>query len=299
MQLLGYSDVNFSGDYTDSIIKNALLAIKDEEGNQIYPNGIDDLDKYFLNYFSDLDGVKYTSLYELPEKDVRIMFGGAFKGQSQGNCLDIRETNVAIAKLGYDFFNNNLFTVFGEETKEVSDQDSKYSLGSYMRNEAPSELNDQLKDAFNEVEESTTLIKTKLNGPNTTNSYQSYGFGLQLGFKLAVQSYKVYTNYIDVDGKVIAEQEIELNKFSGDEYTTLQKNIEGYELVRIDGEKSGVIQDKDVVVTYVYEFVMGEGGEEFDVVQTGSEIDYSLMSSAAITLSLVALAVISKRKKNN
>ena len=44
---------------------------------------------------------------------------------------------------------------------------------------------------------------------------------------------------------------------------------------------------------------MGEGGEEFDIVQTGKDIDYSLMSSAAITLSLIAIAVISKRKNNN
>ena len=297
-ELLGYRRLH-SGDYTDAEINTALLNVKDAEGNQIYPNGIDDLDKYYLNYFSALDNTTYNSLYELPEKDVVIIFGGAFKGEGQGNRLGMRESNLAVAKLGYDFFNNNLFTVFGGDTKEVSDQDSKYSLGSYMRDEAPSELNDQLKEAFNEVEESTTLIKTKLNGPRTTNSYQAYGFGLQLAFQVAAPSYKVYTNFVDVNGKVLADQVAEFNKYTGEDYITYAKDIEGYELVRVDGEKSGVIQDKDVVVTYVYEFVMGEGGEEEkEVVQTGSEIDYSLMSSALITISLIGIALYSKKKNN-
>ena len=42
--------------------------------------------------------------------------------------------------------------------------------------------------------------------------------------------------------------------------------------------------------------IYGEG--DTDLVQTGSEIDYSLMSSALITLSLIGLALYSKKKNN-
>ena len=138
-------------------------------------------------------------------------------------------------------------------------------------------------------------------GPYTTNAYQSYNFGLSLGFKLEADSYKVITNYVDVEGNVLAEQVIESYKFTGDEYTTEEKTFEGYELVKVIGDKTGSIEDADVEVTYVYEFVMGEGGEDFtdeELVQTGSEIDYSLMSSALITLSLIGLALYSKKKNN-
>ena len=167
-----------------------------------------------------------------------------------------------------------------------------------MRDEAPSELNDQLVEDLTNIKENSTVIKMQWNGPYTTNAYQSYSFGLSLGFKLEADSYKVITNYVDVEGNVLAEQVIESYKFTGDEYTTEEKTFEGYELVKVIGDKTGSIEDADVEVTYVYEFVMGEGGEDFtdeELVQTGSDVDYTLMSSLLITITLLVFAF----RKNN
>jgi hypothetical protein len=286
-----------SRDCTDEKIENALLKIKDKDGNLKYPNGIKDLDKYYLDFFSNRDGKEYNSLYELSEEQVAVIFGYILD-YSTGYATGIRETNEAVARLGYDYFNNNLFTVQPEESKDTSDPDSKYSLGSYMRDEAPTELNDQLADDFTDIKENSTVIKMQWNGPYTTNSYQRYSFGLSLGFKLTTETYKVITNYVDVDGNVLAEKVIELDKIDGDEYTTEEKVFEGYELVKVIGERNGTIEAADVEVTYVYEYVMGEGGEEEkEVVQTGSEIDYSIMTSAFITISLIGLAIYSNRKE--
>lgn len=283
--------------FTDEKISEALLKIKDEEGNLVYSNGINDLDKYYLDFFSKRDGKVYNSLYELTEEEVAIIFGYRL-GYDTGYTVGLRETNEKVARLGYDYFNNNIFTIQPEAAKETSDPDSKYSLGSYMRDEAPSELNDQLVEDLTNIKENSTVIKMQWNGPYTTNAYQSYNFGLSLGFKLEADSYKVITNYVDVDGNVLAEQVIESNKFTGDEYTTEEKSFEGYELVKVIGDKTGSIEDADVEVTYVYEFVMGEGGEDFtdeELVQTGSDVDYTLMSSLLITITLLAFAF----RKNN
>ena len=283
--------------FTDEKISEALLKIKDEEGNLVYPNGIKDLDKYYLDFFSKRDGKVYNSLYELSEEEVAIIFGYRL-GYDTGYTVGLRETNEKVARLGYDYFNNNLFTIQPEDAKATSDPDSKYSLGSYMRDEAPSELNDQLVEDLTNIKENSTVIKMQWNGPYTTNAYQSYSFGLSLGFKLEADSYKVITNYVDVEGNVLAEQVIESYKFTGDEYTTEEKSFEGYELVKVIGDKTGSIEDADVEVTYVYEFVMGEGGEDFtdeELVQTGSDVDYTLMSSLLITITLLVFAF----RKNN
>ena len=283
--------------FTDEKISEALLKIKDEEGNLVYPNGIKDLDKYYLDFFSKRDGKVYNSLYELSEEEVAIIFGYRL-GYDTGYTVGLRETNEKVARLGYDYFNNNLFTIQPEDAKATSDPNSKYSLGSYMRDEAPSELNDQLVEDLTNIKENSTVIKMQWNGPYTTNAYQSYSFGLSLGFKLEADSYKVITNYVDVEGNVLAEQVIESYKFTGDEYTTEEKTFEGYELVKVIGDKTGSIEDADVEVTYVYEFVMGEGGEDFtdeELVQTGSDVDYTLMSSLLITITLLVFAF----RKNN
>ena len=283
--------------FTDEKISEALLKIKDEEGNLVYPNGIKDLDKYYLDFFSKRDGKVYNSLYELSEEEIAIIFGYRL-GYDTGYTVGLRETNEKVARLGYDYFNNNLFTIQPEDAKATSDPNSKYSLGSYMRDEAPSELNDQLVEDLTNIKENSTVIKMQWNGPYTTNAYQSYSFGLSLGFKLEADSYKVITNYVDVEGNVLAEQVIESYKFTGDEYTTEEKTFEGYELVKVIGDKTGSIEDADVEVTYVYEFVMGEGGEDFtdeELVQTGSDVDYTLMSSLLITITLLVFAF----RKNN
>lgn len=284
-------------DYTDELIKEALLNIKGENGELKYPNGIQDLDKYYVDYFNKMNNTNYTSVYELSKEDIGIIFGS----ELGSNDTTIKETNKVLAKLGYDYFYNALITVLPEdyEVKEC-DPETNYSVGDYMRDTAPKDLVNQVTDYINNMDEKEETVMTiYLNGPYMGNAYQNYSFGIKGAIRLTAKSYNVYTKYVDEYGKEIADPETELNKYTGDEYTTIEKVIEGYELIKVEGEKTGVIQDSDVYVTYVYQYVMGEGGEEFDVVQTGSDIDYSLMSSAAITLSLIAIAIVSKRKNNN
>ena len=112
---------------------------------------------------------------------------------------------------------------------------------------------------------------------------------------------KVITKYVDEDGKVLLE-ETTTNGQVGTDYQTSPATIADYELINTIGEVKGKYTKEDIVVTYVYQFVMGEGGDdtkvEPDIPYTGIESDsylleYSLMGTSA--LGLILLAILKKK----
>ena len=112
---------------------------------------------------------------------------------------------------------------------------------------------------------------------------------------------KVITKYVDEDGKVLLE-ETTTNGQVGTDYQTSPATITDYELINAIGEVKGKYTKEDIVVTYVYQFVMGEGGDntnvEPDIPYTGIESDsylleYSLMGTSA--LGLILLAILKKK----
>lgn len=112
---------------------------------------------------------------------------------------------------------------------------------------------------------------------------------------------KVITKYVDEDGKVLLE-ETTTNGQVGTDYQTSPATITDYELINTIGEAKGKYTKEDIVVTYVYQFVMGEGGDdtpkEPDIPYTGIESDsylleYSLMGTSA--LGLILLAILKKK----
>ena len=299
-KLLGKNDLSDS-DVTDENINKALLNVLDEERNKKYPNGIDDLDKYYLDFFNEKNNTNYTSLYELSEDDIDTILGSnKYPIQSGANHTSVLESNSTVAKLGYDYFYNRVVTVIPEG--ETDKYNKKYSVGEYMRDTAPDTLEEQVKDYVNKMsEEDETVIKSYLYG-SIGNSYQGYSFGLNISVKLSTPSYKVTVKYVDDYGKTLAEDVVE-EYLDGKEYKTEEKTFEGYELTEVKGERTGTINKKDVEVIYIYQFVLGEGGDEKEeeptnLVQTGSEVDHSLMTSALITASLIVLALRTKKKNN-
>lgn len=112
---------------------------------------------------------------------------------------------------------------------------------------------------------------------------------------------KVITKYVNEDGKVLLE-ETTTNGQVGTDYQTSPATITDYELINTIGEVKGKYTKEDIVVTYVYQFVMGEGGDdtngEPDIPYTGIESDsylleYSLMGTSA--LGLILLAILKKK----
>ena len=112
---------------------------------------------------------------------------------------------------------------------------------------------------------------------------------------------KVITKYVDEEGKVLLE-ETTTNGQVGTDYQTSPASITDYELINTIGEEKGKYTKEDIIVTYVYQFVMGEGGDdtpkEPDIPYTGIESDsylleYSLMGTSA--LGLILLAILKKK----
>lgn len=112
---------------------------------------------------------------------------------------------------------------------------------------------------------------------------------------------KVITKYVDEDGKVLLE-ETTANGQVGTDYQTSPATITDYELINTIGEVKGKYTKEDIIVTYVYQFIMGEGGDdtnvEPDIPYTGIEgdsylLEYSLMGTSA--LGLILLAILKKK----
>ena len=95
----------------------------------------------------------------------------------------------------------------------------------------------------------------------------------------------------------------EFIKQTGTDYQTEAKTIENYELSKVIGNEKGIYTKEDSVVTYVYEYVMGQGDmkdpiEEkpyTGITETNNTLDYIIASSSLLS---AAILVILKKKFN-
>ena len=72
---------------------------------------------------------------------------------------------------------------------------------------------------------------------------------------------KVIINYVDEKGNVLSPQQI-LEKQVGEKYKTSSIDIPKYLLYEVLGDEEGLYAEEDTVVTYVYRFVGGTGGND-------------------------------------
>ena len=109
---------------------------------------------------------------------------------------------------------------------------------------------------------------------------------------------KVITRYIDDEGKVLLD-ETTISGQVGTDYITSPATITDYELINVIGEEKGKYTKENIIVTYVYQYVMGEGGDDTpEIPYTGIDSDnyileYSLMGTSA--LGLIILAILKKK----
>ena len=114
---------------------------------------------------------------------------------------------------------------------------------------------------------------------------------------------KVIAHYVDQDGNRIADDEI-INGYVDDAYKTIQKLIEGYEFDKLEGNPEGIMTIKDIEVTYIYEFVKGQGdGEDPEEPKKEEEKPYTGVYTSslniipfALSLSLGSFLVINRKK---
>ena len=84
-----------------------------------------------------------------------------------------------------------------------------------------------------------------------------------------VQS-KVIVNYVDINGKKISGRVIFIGTV-GTEWKSFEKTIDGYYLVRVEGNTEGLYTTEEQEVTYVYESLNGEGNTDIEPEPTEPE----------------------------
>ena len=233
------------------------------------------------------------------------------------------ETLKFTPSIQYDAFYYNQISVvitseedydknYKNEIRWSLNYNSEATIGNYMSDKVNGTTNSKyketeefLRNAVGELkdnESSSFVYGMNLDMDLTGNYYQGITFNNYTSIKIVAKKGVVIINYVDDHGKTIKESEkVEYYYYS--DYETKAATIDGYELIEIDGTEKGSVDKDEIVVTYVYQYVLGQGGEEekeepTNLVQTGEEVDYSLMTSAFITASLIVLALRTKKKNN-
>lgn len=264
-----------------------------------------------------------TFYYQLKKTDVTVRYVTI----KDGNAIDlinpvkdtgrINDNYTAYAK---DETDNKVFAIYNlesatEQTIKLKSSDNTITF-IYSLKDA--------KVIVHHYEEGTTIkiaedetINGKVSKDYTTKEADVYGYILvstpenasgiftdevtEVIYYYKKDMGKVITKYVDEDGKVLLE-ETTTNGQVGTDYQTSPATITDYELINTIGEVKGKYTKEDIVVTYVYQFVMGEGGDdtpkEPDIPYTGIESDsylleYSLMGTSA--LGLILLAILKKK----
>lgn len=264
-----------------------------------------------------------TFYYQLKKTDVTVRYVTI----KDGNVIDlinpvkdtgrINDNYTAYAKDETDnkvFANYNLESAT-EQTIKLKSSDNTITFIYFLKD---------AKVIVHHYEEGTTIkiaedetINGKVSKDYTTKEADVYGYILvstpenasgmftdevtEVIYYYKKDMGKVITKYVDEDGKVLLE-ETTTNGQVGTDYQTSPATITDYELINNIGEVKGKYTKEDIVVTYVYQFVMGEGGDdtnvEPDIPYTGIESDsylleYSLMGTSA--LGLILLSILKKK----
>ena len=112
------------------------------------------------------------------------------------------------------------------------------------------------------------------------------------------QMSNVIIRYVDEDNKELLESKTITGQV-GTDYETTSETIEGYELIKTIGNETGKYAEEDITVTYVYQYVMGEGGDDTpDIPYTGIESNNIVIYSTIGTFLLCAFALILKKFAN-
>lgn len=151
-------------------------------------------------------------------------------------------------------------------------------------------------------EDGELVTETEFAAPDITTENNT-AVTINLYAKWEKKISKVIVKYIDTDTKETIAEDVEITGAVDDEYETTEKEIENYELVVVPENSTGKITEEPIEVVYEYQFVMGQGEdkEEEDteeIVNTGSEVNVTLMSAVTIIISALSLSLISKKRNN-
>lgn len=232
---------------SDDELKDENIAAKLNELG--YANGIQDLDKYYIDYFNKNYNTNFVSLEDLTTTYINKIWTNKSKNSK------IRETNTNLIK----FYQNNFYNFFlTMRYNYKSDLDNNiYSIGGYSRKEKSyQDLNATLLNITLPKTSKTALepFFFHLNGPLTRNSYAGFTYDIEMGmtFNKVLKYGIVNVYYIDTLGNLLTDK-ITMRDEIDAVYTTEEKSLDGYKLLRVDGPRQGTFKEKSQEVYYMYD----------------------------------------------
>ncbi|HJJ16933.1 MAG TPA: hypothetical protein OIM63_02440 [Bacilli bacterium] len=176
---------NLYGVKSASSITSAMLS--DSEIDKVidknkYPNGVLDLNKYYLDFYNNKYQTNATTLEDLPDKAISELFNGNY-------TKSFKETNNEVIELAYNYLYNKLIAFTFDQENINDDNSENFSVGSYMRKEASYvKANSLFIDKLNNMEPKANVVVTMphvyINGKYMTNIYQNYNINFYIELKL-------------------------------------------------------------------------------------------------------------------
>ena len=275
--------------------ENIDKALKEKEYNGKRYNGIEDLAKYYLDFFNTFYGYgqngkeRVTKLSDFTVNEIAYgIFGGYVTGYE--------EDNAELMALHFDFLYNYGMGVSLDDEKINDSNQQDYAPGEYMRNESKGD--EKIKEKVGKLESETKKdidMTFHFSGPLLNNPYQGYRLTGNSHLSYTAEKGKVIARYIDVKGNVLHE-EIITTGMVNKAYKTSALEFDGYELIKTEGNESGLYQTEDQVVTYIYEFVDGVGGDE--VPNTGIDTNSTLEVTTVISMITLVGAIVLRKRFN-
>lgn len=283
-----------NGTYTSTIEKGAKVEIKNNAGSGIYTA------QNVCNLTILAGEITNNGTGLVNKNNMGANLGGGIYNVGTlviGEDVNIYNNHAAIA--GDDIYNDEKGII---DFKDVKD--------NWILDDCDDKINNWYDDSKDNRWNAHTDKEEEIHVDDVKSGKYETGFSIKAAHNLKA---KVIARYVDMDGNVIAEEEI-INGYVNDNYQTLLKEIYGYELNHIEGNVTGKMTIKDIYVTYVYEYVMGEGGDDTPVtpvtpvtpekpevpeipytgIEEESTCEYSTLTAMSIT-SLAYLILIRKK----
>ena len=257
--------------------------------------GIEELDKYYLDFYNNKYETNHANLRDFTPKQISEILNGNNNPIEDGDDY-VKEDNAVIVALHFDFLFNYAMGVSLDDEEINDNNQHEYAPGEYMRNESKGE--EKVKKnlgKLNSNNENSMNTNMHLSGPLMGNAYADYRITGHAHLSYTAEKGKVIAKYIDVKGNVISEDVITTGMVNND-YRTNAKSFKDYELIKVEGSETGLYTSEDIVVTYIYEFVGGTGGD--DVPNTGINTNNALEVTTALSMITLVSAIILRKRFN-
>ena len=260
--------------FTSIIEEGAKVEIKNNAGSGIYT-------KQSIGNLTILSGdITNNGTGNINKNNVGADFGGGIYNVGTlviGNKVNIYNNHAS--KAADDIYNKAGSKIEFKDTKKDWILD---------------DCNDKIDGWYDDNE------KTRWNAHDKENKYveevEANTYETELTIKAAHGVYgKLIVRYVDNKGNVLSEESTYSEKV-GTEYATTEKEFEDYSLIDVNGETKGKYIDGTIVVTYIYEFTSGIGGD--DVPKTGITSTNALEITTVLNIITLVTTIILRKRFN-